>query len=413
MGKWAIISYILLSGIGGFAQDTIALAQPNEYSFIQYEKNEITNSTSLASFFEKLYVHKQQSNQIISVLHIGDSHIQADFLTSEIRGLMQKEFGNAGRGLIFPGRVGRTNEPMNIYSSTPSLWESKRIIFTDHALPIGIGAMTLKTVQPHAKISIRTINQNGLNYAFNKVTLFYQKDSSSFNMALRDSAQQDLAFAGSFIWNGLPNALTVLLPYPVNTLELQCLAPLPNQNQFTLFGLSLENQKPGVLYHSVGGNGAKFRHYAVANQFFSQTSLLLPDLIVISLGTNEAIEYPYLDPQFEDHLNKFSEKLKRHNPQTRFIFTTTADFYKKRTRRNPGIEMVRRKIIETCEKNGWAYWDLYEVAGGKHAADHWKKGKLLQSDGVHFTKAGYTLQGSLFFAAIIKAYNEYVQYRHP
>ncbi len=302
---------------------------------------------------------------------------------------------------------------MNIYSSTPSLWESKRIIFTDHALPIGIGAMTLKTVQPHAKISIRTINQNGLNYAFNKVTLFYQKDSSSFNMALRDSAQQDLAFAGSFIWNGLPNALTVLLPYPVNTLELQCLAPLPNQNQFTLFGLSLENQKPGVLYHSVGGNGAKFRHYAVANQFFSQTSLLLPDLIVISLGTNEAIEYPYLDPQFEDHLNKFSEKLKRHNPQTRFIFTTTADFYKKRTRRNPGIEMVRRKIIETCEKNGWAYWDLYEVAGGKHAADHWKKGKLLQSDGVHFTKAGYTLQGSLFFAAIIKAYNEYVQYRHP
>lgn len=413
MRKGLLISYIFAISFHAAAQDTIAVARITDFSFLQLEKNEITNNTSLSAFFEKLYQQKKHSNEKISILHIGDSHIQADFLTNQIRSLLQTEFGNAGRGLVFPGRVGRTNEPLNIYSSTNMQWESKRIVFTDKLLPIGIGAMTLRTVQPNGKISIRTINQGKLNYAFNKVTLFYQKDSSSYNLSLRDSVNQDLAFVGSFSWDGFQNASTVLLPYSVNKVDLQCLQPLPKQNQFMLFGVSLENQRHGVLYHSVGGNGAKFRHYLAAQHFFEQTTVLQPDLIVVSLGTNEAIEYPYVDPQLEDQLNKFTELLSKNNPNAKFLFTTTADFYKKRTRRNAGVEIVRKKIIAACDKNGWAYWDLYEVAGGKHAADKWKKNKLLQTDGVHFTKAGYALQGELFFQSLIKAYNEHVQYRHP
>ncbi|MFM7856697.1 MAG: GDSL-type esterase/lipase family protein, partial [Flammeovirgaceae bacterium] len=408
-----IVIGIALLRIQLLAQDTIAVEQNHTYTFIRYDENILSNNTLLSPFFEKLYQQKKNVNQKITILHIGDSHIQADFITHQIRVLLQKEFGNAGRGLVFPGRVGRTNEPFNIYSSTNTEWESKRIVFTDKRLPIGIGAMTLKTSQPNGKLSLRTINQPQLNYAFNKVTLFFQKDSSSYNVAVRDSVGQDVAFVGSFSWDGLTNASTVLLPYSINKLELQCLTPLPKQSQLVLFGLSLENQKPGILYHSVGGNGAKFKHYLSADLFFQQTALLQPDLIVVSLGTNEAIEYPYVDAQLEDQLKEFTAQLSTYNPKAKFLFTTTADFYKKRTRRNAGIEIIRKKIINACEKNGWGYWDLYEIAGGKHAADHWKKNKLLQNDGVHFTKAGYELQGSLFFEAVIKAYNEYVQYRHP
>ncbi|MFM8912321.1 MAG: hypothetical protein ACKOE6_05280, partial [Flammeovirgaceae bacterium] len=156
MAKVLLISGILLFSATVFAQDTIAMLRANGFSFLQNEKNEITNNTSLSSFFEKLYQQKKNSSQKISILHIGDSHIQADFLTHQIRALMQNEFGNAGRGLVFPGRVGRTNEPLSIYSSTNTQWESKRIVFADKPLPIGIGAMTLRTVQPNGKISIRT-----------------------------------------------------------------------------------------------------------------------------------------------------------------------------------------------------------------------------------------------------------------
>jgi lysophospholipase L1-like esterase len=409
----AVLSIFMGMCFGAKGQDTIRYAIENQYDFINQEANQLQNSTSLSSFFEKLYQQKKQNNQKISILHIGDSHIQADFMTSQTRLLFQKEFGNAGRGLIFPGRVARTNEPQNIYTNTNAQWESKRIVFTDKPLPIGIGATTIRTIQPSAKLGIRALNQPSVSNAFNKLTLFFQKDSTSFNLAVKDSLGQDLAYVGSFSLDGYKNASTVLLPYSLNKIDLQCLVPLPKQSQLTIYGISLENQKSGVLYHVVGGNGAKVRHYLAAEYFAPQTAPLQPDLVIISLGTNEAIEHPYVDAQFTDQLVEFVARLKTNNPQTQFLFTTVADFYKKRTRRNPGVEVIRKKIIDACDKNNWAYWDLYEVAGGKHAADQWKKNRLLQSDGVHFTKNGYELQGALLYHAFIKAYNEYVLYRHP
>jgi lysophospholipase L1-like esterase len=414
MLKRIIAGSLFLSIHGAvFSQDTIGYAINRNFAFINQEENRLQNSTSLSTFFEKLYLQKKNKNQKISILHIGDSHIQADFLTSKTRQLLQTEFGNAGRGLIFPGRVARTNEPQNIYSNTNAQWESKRIVFTDKPLPIGIGAITLRTVQPNAKVGIRTFNLPPIDNAFNKLTLFFQKDSASFNLAVKDSVGQDLAYVGSFSLDGYRNSSTVLLPYYVNKIELQCLVPLPKQSQLILYGISLENQKSGVLYHAIGGNGAKVRHYLAAEYFVQQTATLQPDLIIISLGTNEAIEYPYVDSQFNNQLLELITKLKANNPQTQILITTTADFYKKRTRRNPGVEVIRKKILEACDQNNWAYWDLYEVAGGKHAADQWKKNKLLQSEGIHFTKAGYELQGTLLYQAFLKAYNEYVLYRHP
>ena len=77
------------------------------------------------------------------------------------------------------------------------------------------------------------------------------------------------------------------------------------------------------------------------------------------------------------------------------------------------MEFIRNKIIEYADEHQYAYWDLYTVGGGTHSADLWRKNNLLQPDGIHFTKTGYQLQGSLLYEAIIKGFNEYVLYRYP
>lgn len=408
-----VLVILITLSFSSVGQDTVTFNPSSNYSFIQTEANRIQNAPSLSSFYERLYQVKKTKNQSANIVQIGDSHIQADFMSSRVRQLLQEEFGNAGRGLIFPGRVARTNEPQTIYTSSQAQWESKRIVFTEQPLPIGIGAMTIKTIQPNAKLSIRTNNLPTLNYSFNKLTLFFQKDSSSFNIAVKDSIGEDIAYIGSFSFEGYKNTSTVLLPFNANKIDLQCLTPLPKQSQLIVYGLNLENQKSGVLFHSIGGNGAKFRHYLVAKYFIEQTAALHPDLFIISLGTNEAIEYPFVDLAFTEQLNSFVSSLQKINPEAQFILTIPADFFKKRTRRNPGVEITRQKIIDYAEKNKLAYWDMYEVGGGKHSADKWKKSGLMQNDGVHFTKAGYELQGNLLYDALIKSYNEYVLYRHP
>lgn len=394
-----------------WAQDTIAFSLKQSFDFIQQDANIIQNSVTLSEFYERLYQLKKLKKSTVNILQIGDSHIQADFLSGTVRKLLQLEFGNAGRGLIFPGRVGRTNESGSIHSSSSGLWDAKRIIYTNQPMPIGIGAMTVQTQQPGNTISLKT-NSTELNNSFNKITFFYEKDISSFNLAIKDSANQNIAYVGPYTFEA-PNISQVLLPYSINQAEFQTMQSTHLQKQFTLYGINLENGKPGLIYHSTGGNGAKVKHYVEAALFAEQTKALSPDLIIVSLGTNEAIEYPYVDPRFQDQLDTFINQLKQHNPQVKIILTIPMDFYKKKTRRNPGVEVMRNKLIEYADANGLAFWDLYTVAGGKHAADMWKNNSLMQTDGIHFTKNGYELQGTLLYQALIKGYNEYLRYRYP
>jgi lysophospholipase L1-like esterase len=405
-------SLLILLAHLGIAQDTIPYPTSSGYDFIQTETNVIHNSVSLSLFYEKLYQVKKIKQATLNIIQIGDSHTQADFASGTTRVLLQQEFGNAGRGLIFPGRVARTNEPSTIYSSSTGSWENKRIIYINQPMPIGIGAMTLHTTDSKASILLKTKPIENINYAFNKVTFFFQKDFSSYNLVVKDSIGQYMAYVGPYSLED-SNTSRIQLPFVTNQIEFQTLQSTPSQNQFTLFGINLENSKPGILYHAIGGNGAKVKHYLEATYFSEQTSELTPDLFIISLGTNEAIEHPYVDPKFTTQLNTFVEQLKVRNPNALFLFTIPADFYKKKTRRNPGVEFIRNKLIEYAEEHQYAYWDLYTVGGGSHSADLWKKNNLMQSDGIHFTKVGYQLQGRLLYEAIIKGYNEYVLYRYP
>ena len=51
-----------------------------EYIDLPENQNRIVNAKSLQHFFEELAQIKSQ-NKVVSIVHIGDSHIQANYLT--------------------------------------------------------------------------------------------------------------------------------------------------------------------------------------------------------------------------------------------------------------------------------------------------------------------------------------------
>jgi lysophospholipase L1-like esterase len=407
------ILFFFLIGENAFSQRDSITFSFRHYGLEKDEENEIVNAESLNLFFEKLYQLRKGDGQQVNLIQIGDSHIQADYLSGTIRQNIQRDFGNAGRGLVVPGRVARTNEAYNIYTSSPTPWESKRCVFPDQSLPIGISGITLNTQIPNAQVKIKMLENSLMDYSFDRLTLFYKKDFTSFNFVVRDSVNEDLAFIGPFTFESYPNVSKVILPKPQNQVILKSLPPVSPQTHATIFGISLENGKKGVLYHAIGVNGAKYLHYNEAAYFAEQTVALFPDLFIISLGTNEAIDHPYIDVNLPARIDQLIQSLKSKNPNAAFILTTPPDSFKKKTRRNPGVETVKDIIIRYAEKNRLAYWDLFAAAGGRHSADLYRKYYLLSRDGIHFTKEGYELQGNLFYSALIKSYNTYVSYRHP
>jgi|WetSurMetagenome_2_1015567.scaffolds.fasta_scaffold208031_2 lysophospholipase L1-like esterase len=388
-----------------------AVVKPvNSYSFVKEGVNVISNNGHLSGLMEKLYDLKKNSKRTINILHIGDSHLQADFITSVIRTTLQKKFGNGGRGLVVPFRVAKTNEPLNYRSGSNYPWQSKRCVFPNQPLPIGIGGVTINNSDSCADISIATINDSILNYGFNKVKLFYQNDSTSYGFALLDSLGNRMNIFTPDSVDNYPFISTAALPSQTNKITVKAIKTGVQQQHATIFGLLLENGNPGIIYHTVGVNGAKYQHYSEASYFSEQTRALKPDLIIISLGTNEAYDLNFSQSRFYSDMQLLFNQLKQVNPGAEFLFTIPACSYRRR-KPNPRLPLAAKTIIRFATDNNVAYWNLQEVTGGDNSAINWKKYHMLRPDGVHYSRAGYELQGNLFCNAFLIAYNAYVANR--
>ena len=374
--------------------------------------NVIQNAGHLEKFFEGLYQLKLAHDRKINIVHIGDSHIQADYMTSIIRRNFHRNFGNAGRGLIVPLRVAGTNEPNNFKTNSNITWRSKRCVFPDQPLPIGIGGVTIETTNPGANLEI-FMNDLWLDYGFNAMTLFYEKDEKSFDFSIRDTKGHELGRMGTFMEDTSRNRSHLSWEKKTDAVTIQLLKTNSDQSRAILYGAVLENSLNGIRYHTIGVNGAKFRHYNEARYFAGQTAALNPDLFIVSLGTNESMDYPYLDKNFPAQVDKLLGALRSNNPTAEFILVTPQDAFRKKNKPNPGILQVRDQIIRYAVENGLAFYDLYRAMGGDHSAKTWSENALLNSDGIHLTKDGYEYEGNLFFHALMKGYNLYVPTRHP
>jgi lysophospholipase L1-like esterase len=407
-----IIGILLFVHVGGYGQATVDFTYKT-FSLENEGANKIQNAIYLDDFFNELLQLKVKGKGKINIIHIGDSHIQGDYLTDVVRRNFQHDFGNAGRGLIVPYRIAGTNEPANFRTASSAPWKSKRCTYPNQPLPIGIGGLTIATDQPDADFSIRVNNSAQSNYSFNAVTLFFQKDSTSFHFAIRDTSNAELAHIGPYPDGPFVNSSRALLPHAVDQISIRTIKSNEKQHQATIFGVNLENGQNGMLYHAIGVNGAKYIHYNAAIHFARQTQALHPSVFIISLGTNEAADYPAVDRLIPQHIDKLVQALSLFNPQAKFILVTPPDSFRRKIKPNPGIETVRNYIIQYAVENGLAFWDMYKATGGKDSATQWKNKGLLRPDGIHFSKDGYAYQGDLFYNAIMKSYNNYVSLRHP
>ncbi len=386
--------------------------QRTSFGFINVNENVLQNDIALERFLEQLYQLKALDSGLVSVIHIGDSHIQADFLTEVVRKKLQSTFGNAGRGLIVPGRVAGTNEPFNIRTSASGTWTSKRIVHPANPLPIGIGGITISTAEENGSLTM-TMKESEVDYRFNRLTLFMPNDARSYSLSVMDSLSVELTRYTSARGQDGSHAVKMPLPGLYRQVELRNVRESQEQSHTTLFGVNFENGRPGILYHAVGVNGARYEHYNKADMFALQTSLLKPNLVIISLGTNESAEYPHLKTDFLRQVHTLVNAIRTNNPDAAVLLITPPDAFLRKVKPNPGIEIIRRQILDYAVENGLAFWDMHKVGGGAGAAIHWRESGLLRPDGIHFTREGYALQGKLLYEAIMKSYTRYVGGRYP
>ena len=95
-----------------------------------------------------------------------------------------------------------------------------------------------------------------------------------------------------------------------------------------LFGWSFEKPGPGVIYNSLGLNGAQVQmalRYFEPKQWAAEMQHEDPDLVVINYGTNESVYPDYIERYYEKELRSLIERVRSAVPRASVLIMSPMD----------------------------------------------------------------------------------------
>lgn len=355
----------------------------------------------------------KKSGAITRITHYGDSPITNDGITGTARRLLQERFGDAGHGFILIDRPWAWYGHQAITFSSGGGWTSDSFMnprVRDGAF--GLGGVTFRADGPgkYARYAPAADGPTGKSLSRLEVYYLAHPGGGQFgahaNGANPETVSTDSESARSaFHEFKAPQA-------GANTFEIKTIS-----GNVRLFGAVLENDGPGVVYDSLGVNGA----YAgllktVMNEqhWAEQLQHRNPNLVILNYGTNES-EYAS-DDQMERYDKDLREVVRRvHSalPSTPVLIITPMD----RGKRAGGGKVITLesipKIVEmqqrVARETGCAFFNMYAAMGGAGTMARWHAGKkhLVGADLTHPNAEGAETVGALIYEALIDGYTKY------
>ena len=384
---------------------------------LQLKDISIFNDTTLTGLFQKLYLLKKGQGGNVTVLHLGDSHVQIGNFPAAIRNIFSDVWGSTGFGTIFPYQIAGFNNFYVQTKITKGDWEANRYRFEDDKYKFGVMGYTAKTLSSKASLEINVRGTAPDISAFNRVQLLYGDPSDSYTIMVKGSAGQNKEAEFIPATECVENVSNYNMTYwkkqvfcfngLQNKLELSVVRKKDTKNEFNLYGLILEDTtRKGVVYDICGVDGARFTHLCTnASLSIEQITSLNPDLIIFSFGSNESYTESFDSLEYQEMIIEYLHSLKTMIPNVSILLTSPPDTrYKNMYPRNTS---AIQKILKTAAKEeGLAFLDLREQMGGEGSVWKWLSAKLAGPDKLHFTKEGYTLQANLLMKAFLQSYNK-------
>ena len=369
---------------------------------------------ALDNFYSALArTEAKQPGAITRVTHYGDSPITNDGITSTVRRLLQTRFGDAGHGFILMDKPWAWYGHQAINFQSGGDWASNPMIGGKEADGgFGLGGVSFRANGPGKYARFGPAADGEVGKRFSRMEVYYLKQpgGGQFTVDVNNGGAQTVSTAGDANASGF----------------YQIKAPNDGQNTFgvksaggevRLFGAVLENDGPGVVYDSLGVNGAYAGLLATAmneSHWAEQLQHRNPNLVIINYGTNES-QYatPAQMERYEKDLREVVRRVRAALPQVSIMVVSPMD----RGKRGPGgkiitmpsipmiVEMQRRVAAET----NCAFFDTYKAMGGEGTMAKWNTGKnhLVGGDLTHPTAEGAEIVGRLIFEAIADGYAKY------
>lgn len=389
-----------------------------ELAFARLDRNTIVlpaDSTALESFFLKLDTLLSAGRRSLNIVHVGGSHVQAGVLTSRLReNFSTMGTGLAGSpGLVFPFTAAKTNTPVTYRSRYGGEWTNAKCTQRTPDTRLGMTGMSVTTADPEAYLRLlsrdrRTCPDSSFDndYFFDRVCLFGHGSDSLCAPVLDLDGKMVMGMPDSSrsVWS-------FILPYQTDSVDVR-FRGIRDGNTFTVEGLLLETDKPGLSVHAIGVNGASLVSYSRCDAFEHQLQYLNADLVIFGVGINDASGSRFDPEVFKNRYDSFISAFRRTNPDCALLFITNNDSYRRIRRQyvnNPNGAVVEKAFLEIADKWDAGVWNLFDIMGGLKSMAAWEKAGLAKRDKIHFTNEGYELLGDLLFNALMEKYEDHLR----
>ena len=369
----------------------------------------VDDANSLDPFFAALWKLEQanqaQSKQggVITILHYGDSPTTADLITGDVRAQLQSRFGDAGRGYTLIAK--------------PWAWYGHRgVEISDHGwnMRTGVGLMREGIYGlggaafegqsgAWSKFRLTESDQTAVD-----VEYLARPGGGAFAAEADDLRIQEQTTASD---TQAAVSVHVVLPPGTKTVSIR-----PTSGSVTLFGADFRRGSSGLLYSSLGLNGATTTVLARVVQpvlWKQELDHAAPALVIVNYGSNESSFGSFVHKQYAAELRLAIQRLRIAAPGASILVMSPMDRGErsgldeiKTMNTIPEIVAIQRQV---AAETHCAFFDTYDAMGGDGTMGRWYAAspRLVTADLLHPTPQGATIVAGLFVEQLGLGYNRW------
>lgn len=346
----------------------------------------------------------QSEDRLVRIAVFGDSFIEADIFTSDLREMLQKKFGGCGVGFVPVTSVTSGYRPTvrhsfggwSSHTVTDSAFERHKQGVSGHYFIPRQGAYVELRGQKNYASLLDTCQQASI--------FFHNRGSVSLSVCVNQGEPQTREFAPKGVLQQMQ------VQGQIGSVRWEV-----NQADSTLFyGMALDGTRGIVVdnFSLRGSSGLSLRTIPV--DMMSAFNELRPyDLIILQYGLNVATERGRNYDGYQKGLLTSIARLKESFPHAGLLLLSIGDRnYKTDTgdlRTMPGVKNLLRYQQSIASESGIAFWNMFEAMGGEGsmAAMVHAKPSLANYDYTHINFRGGRRMAGLLFETLIYGKESY------
>ena len=393
--------------------DSLILPPPVKPAFVDTCKSgmvcieEYVDSTGrgMSHFYEALS-QVNALNRPVRIAYFGDSFIEADILTGDLREMLQKHFGGCGVGYVpitnkiagFRPTVHQSFGGWGSHAITDSVhFDRSRQDISNHYFIPSVGAYVLLKGEKRFLSHIDTCEVS--------TCYFLAADSVTLMASVNGSKTHSFPVKG----NGELQAVSVdgrigSVRWTVEKLDSAAL----------FYAVTMDPHRGVVVdnFSTRGSSGQQLAHIPMS--ILRQYNRLRPyDLIVLQYGLNVASQNVLNYTYYKNAMKPIVERLKEAFPETSILIVSVGDReYKDENgelRTMPGVKGLIRYQQALAAETHVAFWNMFEAMGGEGSMVKMVEGKpqMANYDYTHINFRGGKHMAQLLFETLMYGKEQY------